>query len=317
MNIALIGLDTSHVLHLTRLLNAASDSHAKVTMAYPGGSGRLSHSFDRVAKHTAELRDQHGVRMVASIAELSGKCDAYFVTSIDAGQHPEQLEAIVSEGRPVFIDKPFAHSLADARAMFELGRRHESPIFTTSALRYAPEFCQALAKARAAGGATGCDIYGPMEILEGAAGYFWYGIHAAELLFAAMGIGFESVSTMAASDFDVISVRWANGRLGTIRGSRVPHYIFGGTLHTAKGPITFELPEKTACYGDLLEQILLFIERRRSPIAEEETLEIVAMLEAAEKLRLSLIRHHRLPFNHDPMACAGGNSVFHPVRTHP
>ncbi len=288
MNIGLIGLDTSHVSHFTQLLNDASDPRhipgCKVVAAWRGGSQRMPHSHSRVDQYAAELEGR-GVKLVAEISDLLDLCDAFFIESIDAGQHPEQLQAVVAAGKPVFVDKPFALSLADAEAMFALARAHNTPIFSSSALRYAQAFREALEVAQAKGPVIGCDFYGPVLFTEGGTGYFWYGIHTAEMLFSAMGGGFQRVSVVHEKDFDLLSVVWSDGRIGTIRGGRVPHYIFGGTIHTPAGPVPFEVPEDCSFYADLLVHVVAFLKEGRSPITEEETLGVIAMLEAAEAQR--------------------------------
>ncbi len=288
MNIGLIGLDTSHVSHFTRSLNTPAPHEdplkGRIVAAYPGGSPRLPHSFGHVAKYSEELTSTYGVKLVDSIEALHERCDAFFITSIDAAQHQEQLEAVAITGKPVFIDKPFAHSLADAQEMMELAGRYNAPLFSSSALRYAAAFRKALAQAREAGPLIGCDLYGPMMMPEGGNGYFWYGIHTAEMLFSAMGDGYESVSVTHTRDFDLLGARWSGGRIGTIRGTRVPHYLFGGTLHTPKGTIPFVLPEDTSFYGDLLQQVMAFLHTGICPVPPEETLGVIAMLEEAQAI---------------------------------
>ena len=61
----IIGLDTSHVVAFTQLLNAATPkpevAGVRVVAAYPGGSPDIPSSRDRVAGFTQELRDKFGV----------------------------------------------------------------------------------------------------------------------------------------------------------------------------------------------------------------------------------------------------------------
>src|SRR5207248_3268288 len=70
----IIGLDTSHVVAFTKLLNASNPkpelAGVRVVAAYPGGSPDIPTSRDRVAGYTKELREKFGVAIVASIDEL-------------------------------------------------------------------------------------------------------------------------------------------------------------------------------------------------------------------------------------------------------
>src|SRR5262245_39241349 len=83
----IIGLDTSHVVAFTKLLN---DPNAKgnlagvrVVAAYPGGSPDIPASRDRVAGYTKELRDKYGVEIVSSIDALLPKVDVVLLESVD------------------------------------------------------------------------------------------------------------------------------------------------------------------------------------------------------------------------------------------
>ena len=70
----IIGLDTSHVVAFTKLLNAETPkpelAGVRVVAAFPGGSPDVKSSRDRVAGYTQELRDKFGVAIVGSIDEL-------------------------------------------------------------------------------------------------------------------------------------------------------------------------------------------------------------------------------------------------------
>ena len=75
----IIGLDTSHVVAFTKLLNAPNPkpevAGVRVVAAYPGGSPDITSSRDRVAGYTKELHDKFGVTIVGSIDELLAKVD--------------------------------------------------------------------------------------------------------------------------------------------------------------------------------------------------------------------------------------------------
>src|SRR5262249_55777685 len=67
----IIGLDPSHVVAFTALLNGPKAEGAlkgvRVVAAYPGGSPDLPASRDRVAGYTKTLRDKYHVEIVGSI----------------------------------------------------------------------------------------------------------------------------------------------------------------------------------------------------------------------------------------------------------
>ena len=137
----IIGLDTSHVVAFTKLLN---DAHPKpevagvrVVAAYPGGSQDIPSSRDRLAGYTKELHDKFGVTIVGSIDELLAQVDVVLLESVDGRPHLEQTRPVLKARKPVFIDKPVAGTLADAIAIFDLARETNTPCFSSSSLRSA------------------------------------------------------------------------------------------------------------------------------------------------------------------------------------
>src|SRR4051812_17928494 len=114
----IIGLDTSHVVAFTTVLNGPKAvgplAGVRVVAAYPGGSPDVESSRTRVAGYTQKLKDDFGVTIVDSIDELLTKVDVVLLESVDGRPHLEQVRPVFRARKPVFIDKPLAGSLADA-----------------------------------------------------------------------------------------------------------------------------------------------------------------------------------------------------------
>jgi len=81
---------------------------------------------------------QRGIRIVDSIAELLPLVDVVLLESVDGTPHLEQASPVILAGKPLYIDKPVAGSLADAIAIYDLAREHQVPCFSSSALRFGP-----------------------------------------------------------------------------------------------------------------------------------------------------------------------------------
>ena len=59
--------------------------------------------------------------------------------SVDGRPHLEQVKPVLKAGKPVFIDKPIAGSLADVhRRSSTWPSEHKIPCFSSSSLRFAP-----------------------------------------------------------------------------------------------------------------------------------------------------------------------------------
>ncbi|MFP6619145.1 MAG: Gfo/Idh/MocA family oxidoreductase, partial [Pirellulaceae bacterium] len=139
LRVGIIGLDTSHVIAFTKMLNEgnAADDIAKcrVVAAYPKGSPDIESSVTRVPKYTAQVKEM-GVEIVDSIDALTEKVDVVLLETNDGRPHLEQIIPVLKAGKPVFIDKPIAGSLIDAVAIFELAKKHKVPVFSSSSLRF-------------------------------------------------------------------------------------------------------------------------------------------------------------------------------------
>lgn len=283
----MVGLDTSHVSAFAKLLHDTSAPHhvpgARVVAAFPGGSPDFDVSINRVEKFTEELRDQHGVKIVDSIAQLRGECDAVLLESVDGRVHLEQFRQIADWGLPVFIDKPFTASYADARAIADLAAQHGTPVMSASAIRYAVPFTEALAQCEG-GAVTGGDFYGPMAFQDKLPGYFWYGIHFVEMLYATLGTGCVEVIAKRDGAQDIAIGTWADGRFGTVRGNRSGANTFGGTIHRETKSTSFDVSTSPKpYYASLLERILPFFQSGEIAIPVEESVEVIRFLEAANE----------------------------------
>jgi predicted dehydrogenase len=282
----MVGLDTSHAAVFTRLLHdpQAPESlrGARVVAAYPGGSQAFALSFSRVEGFTRQLRDEFGVQIVDSIEAVAQVTDAILLESCDGRQHLEQFRRLAAFGKPVFIDKPLATSTAEAREIFALAAHHGAPVFSSSALRFAA----GIAALPAGEGVLGAIAYGPSALLPDFPGYFWYGVHAAEILFARLGRGCHRVCVERADGADVLTGHWADGRVGVVYAHRLRGVEdFGCTVFTAAGTLQADSRGGPPGYARLLAAVLAFFRSGRPPVDPGETLEIIAFLEAANRSR--------------------------------
>lgn len=283
MKVGMIGLDTSHSVAFTELLNdTGHESHvpgATVTAAFPGGSAAFSVSQQRVAGYSSDLRTRFGVTMCDSIADLVRKVDAIMLESVDGRQHLEQFRQ-VAVGKPVFIDKPFATSSDDARAIIALANATGTPIMSCSSLRYA----SGIADLNPTGDkVVCCEAFGPAQILPDYPGLHWYGVHSVEMIVTHMGAGCASVRCLSLPDMDIAVGAWGDGRLGVMRGMRVGTYDFGCIVHTAEATRLALAAARPPYYNLLLKQVMRFFQTGVSPIAIDETFDVVAFIEAADR----------------------------------
>src|SRR5438477_12572719 len=136
----MIGLDTSHVPAFAKIFNspkAVGDlAGIKVVTGYPGGTD-IPASRDRVKGFTEQLRGM-GIEIVDTIPKLLEKVDAVLLESVDGRIHLQEANPVIEAGKPLFIDKPVAGSLADAIAIYELARKKNVPCFSSYSVRFSP-----------------------------------------------------------------------------------------------------------------------------------------------------------------------------------
>lgn len=271
----IIGLDTSHVLAFTKMVNnpkAVGDlAEISIVAAYPGGSPDLPASWDRVKGFTEKLRGM-GVEIVDSIDELLERVDVVLLESVDGRPHLAQARPVIAAGKPLFIDKPMAASLADAMEIFRLAKEKNVPCFSSSSLRFGSEV-QAARAGKTFGKVRGCTAWSPLNIEPHHPDLFWYGIHGVEILFTVMGPGCDEVTRV--SPERVLGV-WKDGRRGTFFAKKG----YGATVEGENGSGKIG---KYEGYTPLVVEIVKFFKTGKPPVSAEETLEIMAFMEAADE----------------------------------
>jgi hypothetical protein len=282
IRLGMIGLDTSHVIAFTRLINdPAAKDHvpgAKVVAAFKGGSPDIEASWSRIDRFTEQLQKDFGIQLVDSIEELCEQVDAILLMSVDGRPHLEQARPVIQAGKPLFIDKPLAGSLRDAIEIARLAKAEGVPWFSSSSYRYYDSLVEL--KNRDLGEIRGAISYGPCSYEPRHPDLFWYGVHATEALFTVLGAGCETVVRTATPDTDVVTGVWADGKVGTFRGLRnasTPHkVILFGTKEVAE-------QKGGGGYGGLVREIIQFLKTGVPPIDPEETIEMFAFMEAADE----------------------------------
>ncbi|GAB2779117.1 Gfo/Idh/MocA family oxidoreductase [Rhabdobacter roseus] len=276
--IGIIGLDTSHSVAFTKVLNAADAKPEyrgyRVVAAYPHGSHDIETSVKRIPGYVEEVKKRN-VEIVESIEVLLTKVDVVLLETNDGRRHLEQARQVLQAGKRVFIDKPIAASLADAMALFNLAAQHKIPVFSASSLRYIQGLDQVNKKE-----VVGADTFSPATLEKTHPDLFWYGVHGVEMLFAAMGTGCREVVRVHTEGTDVVVGTWADGRVGTFRGTRTGKNGYGGTVYTEGGAVVLG---PYGGYEPLLREIIGYFETGVSPVAATETLEIFAFMEAADE----------------------------------
>jgi len=260
--------------------NTGYMAKVKIVAAYPGGSADIPSSANRVGNFTKQLKGM-GIEIVDSIPALLEKVDVVLLESVDGRPHLQQVIPVFKAGKPVFIDKPLAGSLADVLAIAQLGKIYKTPWFCSSSLRFSPGILEYRGEHKKTGKVYGVSAWGPCSLESHHPDLYWYGIHGCETLYTIMGAGCQTVSRVQTDTGEFVTGVWSDGRIGTFRGLRSPGkggygaFVFGTKGMAQSGSYAGYLP--------LVERIAEFFHTHKLPVSNEETIELYAFMEAADE----------------------------------
>ncbi len=276
--VGLIGLDTSHSPAFVKVLNspAASPDYRgyRVVGAYPYGSRDIESSTKRIPGYTEEVK-KLGVAIVDSIDELLKRVDVVLLETNDGRLHREQAIQVLKTGKRLFIDKPMAASLTDVLAIFNAAETYKTPLFSASSLRYMNGLAE-IDKSQV----LGADTFSPAVLEKTHPDLFWYGIHGVETLYTVLGTGCREVVRVNTPGTDLVVGTWADGRVGTFRGTRTGKHDYGGTVFLPTGNVTLG---PYGGYEPLFREVVNFFETGVVPVSPAETIELFAFMEAADE----------------------------------
>lgn len=125
-------LDEWHANNYPSLITRLSDGKAAVTAAY----GYMDSPHGGLT--TTEWCTRNQVLSCATPDELITVCDCIVVLSPDNPEmHWTLCQEALRSGKRVFVDKTFAPDEETALALFQLAEEHHTPMYSTSALRFA------------------------------------------------------------------------------------------------------------------------------------------------------------------------------------
>jgi predicted dehydrogenase len=278
LKVGIIGLDTSHAVRFAELLNdPGRKDHlrgAVIVAAFKGGSPTVAESADRMERFTQEVTTKYDVKLVPTIADLVHQVDAVMLLSVDGRQHLDQVPAVFAAKKRVFIDKPLAGTLKDAREILKLSRQAGVPFFSCSSERYAKDLKHEprLAASRVRSASDRPPLKRISPIFSGTA------FTASK---RCMGAGCERMTRVHTDGEHSVVGTWKDGRIGEIRGLRSNPRQYGAVVFGAKRVAVSGTPDGS--YRPVVQEIVKFFQTGQAPVSSEESLEALAFMEAADR----------------------------------
>ncbi len=192
-------LDEWHANNLPTWLRDETNGDITVAYAY----GKIDSPVEG-SKTNAEWAKKQGVELLGSIEEVVEKSDALVVLAPSFPEmHEELCDAALRSGKPTYVDKTFAPDAESAARMIQKAQQHNTPMFSTSALRFAPEL-------------KPIDHSNIRMIgMRGPGPYGMYSIHQIEPIVSLMGATPEQVMFIGTPEQPGLVIRFSDNRWAT------------------------------------------------------------------------------------------------------
>ncbi|MDR1438707.1 MAG: hypothetical protein LBJ10_01440 [Clostridiales bacterium] len=212
------------------------------------------------------------LRPAATQEELFRRVDAVMVMCADdCLPHEELAWQALAAGKPLYCDKTFAPDVESARRMFLRANAHGTPVYSCSAQRYCMEL---MSFRRRFGRAAWCATTGPGDLEN-------YSVHQFEMIEYLMGAGAESCR--AEESEGILKVVCGYG------GDRSASFAQGAALSFAMeaspGGGHREDIAVVDYYMSFMFGLLKFFSGDPPPVAQEDTMEVMALQQAARQAR--------------------------------
>jgi predicted dehydrogenase len=190
--------------------------------------------------------------------------------------HPRLCAEAIPFGKPLFIDKTLAPTLAESQEIAEQASLGGVPFLASSALRHAIELDEALAE-------TSGEI--TVAAARGYGAWSRYGVHTVALALRIMGPGFERLIDTGIGSAPNVTLDYGSDRRASVQ-------VFDGTAPSKTFPWTFAIGfgdryvgGKVEAYHEFyvnqLRATLDLFEAGETDMAAQEALDTVAVLELA------------------------------------
>ncbi len=281
IRVAIIGLDTSHTIEFTKRMQAPDcPADQKVTGLRAVTCLRFGTPFqnEEGLNNRQKQMETWGVKVTTDLKEAVADCDALMLEINDAAYHLEYVERCAGLGKPMFLDKPLADTIANGKKIVKIFQSKKTKVFSSSSLRFVPQLLDAAGKMPKPLFAT---AYGPLGIAPAGSSIVWYGVHSFEMLQRAMGRGAQKVWTKKDAAGVTCVVTYPDQRRGIVELSEGA-WVFGGGLRDKEKSFPYVVDMGRA-YSDLLVQIEKFFRTGELPVTMADTVEVMALLDAAQK----------------------------------
>ena len=275
LKIGIVGSDNSHAIAYSKLANVEKIVGDKCQVVGIWGQEEARTREVAVAGEIGTI--------VAAPEDLLEMVDAAIVVDRHGGLHLEHALPFIEKGLPVYVDKPFAVSLADCRAMLDAAAQSGSLLSSFSPLRVAPSTIALAESVQKLGDIKVGHFAGPCDFESQYAGPFFYATHVAEIAIKLLDDEVESLKATQSGKNVVVQLIWKRGTLTSFSYLGDAAYHFHASLFGSEGMIAQEIVGGYSSYAEVLKAFLLMIETSTRPLSDEALLHPIALVHAIQK----------------------------------
>lgn len=237
---------------------------------------------------TAKWCQEYNVNMAKSIEQVVDECDKLIILSPDNPErHWDLSEYALKSGKACYIDKTFAPDFATAKKLIDLAQANNTPMFSTSALRFVPELNNYL-------DTVGKERKTKLAETRGPGAAYNYSVHSVEPLVMLLGLGAKSVTYHGNEEFSHFNIDYPDDRIGSYSmyhsAGSIGDVYYG---HPFEASVLFD-GGSTALhfncdlmFDELVNRICRFFLGEESPAPTKDTLEVMAILDASARAMAS------------------------------
>ena len=256
-------LNEWHANNLPQWVKDASKGDYEVAYAY----GKID-SPDGMT--SAQWCETHDVTYCESIEEVIEKSDVLMVLSPDNPEmHKELCDLPLKSGKITYVDKTFAPDYQTAKELVELAETYNTPMFSSSALRFSKEL-------------EGIDKEGIRTVATQGPGVISnYSIHQLEMIVYLMGAEAEKVMFLGTEQCPQLVIAFSGNRSAVMGqyGWGTEFSVFG-----ARDNDTYiQIPTCHEYFERFVKALLEFFESGIPPVDAKETLLIATLRELGIK----------------------------------
>jgi predicted dehydrogenase len=282
IRIGIIGSDNSHADRYSELCNMPDDPKLK-DLQVPDAKVVALFGIPEHDARTKEVSTKYHIpSVVSSPEEMIGKIDLAICVFRKGSLHAKWSLPVIKAGIPIYVDKPFASSAADARAMLAAADKAGTPIASMSSFRVAQSTLAFKAEMEKIGPVTYGISIGPGDRKSEYDGLIFYGIHAVEVMLTCFGHGVKDVRAADQNNNIVATVTYPDDRIVTLTFVGNAQYAFRCYAFGKKGQAQY-VPGAGTFYRDALVSVIEMAKTRKRPLTNAQMLEQVQIFHAIEK----------------------------------